>query len=175
MTLPFNPPIHIPIGGSVSTNHKSSNRIELSQLNMINMDASMGWPFAISYDIFLVLCMCICMCVCVCVYTCACEYMWRHPETYPDLPLPNRARGPEISKNAIKLECIEIIQFCLKICDFWTLLHFYRIGLVCRWGSYHKKHIFTFGPKKLHVFCSCEPPDKNFLFYTLKTDKPFLD
>ena len=26
------PPIHPPIGGGVSTNHKSSNRIELSQL-----------------------------------------------------------------------------------------------------------------------------------------------
>ena len=27
------PPIHPPIGGGVSTNHKSSNRIELSQLS----------------------------------------------------------------------------------------------------------------------------------------------
>ena len=30
--LLINPPIHPPIGGGVSTNHKSSNRIELSQL-----------------------------------------------------------------------------------------------------------------------------------------------
>ena len=28
----INPPIHPPIGGGVSTNHKSSNRIELSRL-----------------------------------------------------------------------------------------------------------------------------------------------
>ena len=28
----INPPIHPPIGGGVSTNHESSNRIELSQL-----------------------------------------------------------------------------------------------------------------------------------------------
>ena len=28
----INPPIHQPIGGGVSTNHKSSNRIELSRL-----------------------------------------------------------------------------------------------------------------------------------------------
>ena len=33
LTHPSNqPPIHPPIGGGLSTNHKSSNRIELSQL-----------------------------------------------------------------------------------------------------------------------------------------------
>ena len=36
MSLPIDPPIdtpkHPPMGGGVSTNHKSSNRIELSQL-----------------------------------------------------------------------------------------------------------------------------------------------
>ena len=34
---------------------------------------------------------------------------------------------------------------------------------------------FTFGPKKVHVFCSCEPPDKNFHVFTLDCDIPCLD
>ena len=29
LTISIDPPIHPPIGGGVSTNHKSSNRIEL--------------------------------------------------------------------------------------------------------------------------------------------------
>ena len=33
--LPNHPPIHLSKGGSVSTNHKSSNRIELSQLDQV--------------------------------------------------------------------------------------------------------------------------------------------
>ena len=32
---PIHPPIHLSKGGSVSTNHKSSNRIELSQLDQV--------------------------------------------------------------------------------------------------------------------------------------------
>ena len=31
-------------------------------------------------------------------------------------------------------EWIEIIQFCLKICDPQTLLYTYRLDLICRWG-----------------------------------------
>ena len=35
MNRPTDPPIHLSKGGSVSTNHKSSNRIELSRLDQI--------------------------------------------------------------------------------------------------------------------------------------------
>ena len=34
------PPIQPPIGGGVSTNHKSSNRIELSQLRVVLVNFS---------------------------------------------------------------------------------------------------------------------------------------
>ena len=66
-----------------------------------------------------------------------------------------------ITKYAIKLEWIKIIQFCLKICDPWTLLHTYRLCLMCRWGvSYPKWHFYVFDPEK----CSCYPPIKNIVY-----------
>ena len=50
-------------------------------------------------------------------------------------------------------EPIEIIQFCLKICDPWTLLHTYRLGLMCRWGvSYPKWHFYVLDSKKYIFF-----------------------
>ena len=80
----------------------------------------------------------------------------RHPP-HPPAP-PPRAEETQIGRITITLEWIEIIQFCLKICDPLTLLHTYRLGLMCRWGvSYHKWHFYVFDPKK----CSCDPP---FLF-----------
>ena len=40
--------------------------------------------------------------MCMCVHTCMCVHV---------------GGTPQISKNAINLEKIQIIQFCLKICD----------------------------------------------------------
>ena len=51
-----------------------------------------------------------------------------HPPT-----LPPWSRRSQNLKNAIKCEWIEIIEFCLKICDPWALLHTYRLDLMCRW------------------------------------------
>ena len=49
----------------------------------------------------------------------------------------------EITKNAITFEWIEIIEFCLKIWDPWTLPHTCRLQLICRWGvSYPKWHFY---------------------------------
>ena len=85
-------------------------------LNMINMDASMGAAICNFYRcMFSIMHMCTCACLC------------------PPTPTPTRARGPQITKNAIKLEQIEIILFCSKIWNLCTFLHSYRIGLVCRW------------------------------------------
>ena len=50
----------------------------------------------------------------------------------------------EITKNAITFERIEIIEFHLKIWDPGTLLHTYRLDLMCRWGvSYPKCHFYA--------------------------------
>ena len=59
-----------------------------------------------------------------------------HPETPPThLSHPPRAEETQIGRITITLAQIEIIQFCLKICDPWTFLHTYRLGLMCRWGG----------------------------------------
>ena len=99
------------------------------------------------------------------------DYSWppRHPP--PTCPTP-RAKETEIGRITITLERIEIIQFCLKICDPWTLLHTYRLGLMCKWGvSYSKWHFYVFDPKK----CSCDPPIKNFPVFALDPIRPYLD
>ena len=72
-----------------------------------------------------------------------------HPR-HPHLSVkPPRAEETQIRRITITLEWIEIIQFCLKICDPWTLLHTYRLGLMCRWGvSYLKWHFYVFDPIK---------------------------
>ena len=63
------------------------------------------------------------------------DYSWS-PQTPPHPPAPPpRAKETQIRRITISLEWIEIIQFCLKICDPWTLLHTYRLGLMCRWGG----------------------------------------
>ena len=62
---------------------------------------------------------------CVCARACACTCMGgaptpTHPHTHP----PTHQGGtPQISKNAIKLERIEIFQFRLKIWNLWTIPH----------------------------------------------------
>ena len=73
--------------------------------------------------------------------------------------MPPWRRPFPITKYAITLEWIKIIKFCLKICDPWTLLHTYRLGLMCRWGvSYFKWHFYVFDAKKY----SCDPPNIKF-------------
>ena len=50
---------------------------------------------------------------------------------HPPAPPPWSRRSWNL-KNAIKRERIEIIEFRLKICDPWALLHTYRLDLMCR-------------------------------------------
>ena len=133
------------------------------------------------YTYILVLHMCMCMCVCVCVHVGTCE---GHPQTH--LPTHTHTHthtfhqqepfGLQITKNVIKLKLNEIIQFHLKILDLCTFLHLYRLGLVCRWSSVPSQiEFFTFGPKKVHIFCSSEPPDKILLVFISESDRPYLD
>ena len=114
-----------------------------------------GWPFAWNYHVYHT-CMCVHACVCMCVHVHLCG---GHP---PPPPPPS----------TITLEWIKIIKFCLKICDPLTLLHTYRLGLMCRWGvSYHKWHFYVFDPKK----CSRDPPIKKFPIFALNSIRPYLD
>ena len=90
---------------------------------------------------------------------------------HPPAP-PPRAEETQIRRITITLERIKILQFCLKICDPWTLLHTYRLGLMCRWGvSYPKWHFYVLDPKK----CSCDPPIKKFPIFALYSIRPYLD
>ena len=81
------------------------------------------------------------------------------------LPRPPEAEEAEILKNAIKCERIEIIELRLKICDPWALLHTYRLDLT----------LLCFGPKKVHVFHSCDSLDKKFPVFALDPTRPCLD
>ena len=97
------------------------------------------------------------------------EHSWTHidynwsPQKPPHPPAPPpTAEETQIRRITITLERIEIIQFCLKIWDPWTLLHTYRLGLMCRWGVSYPKWHFCFWPKKVFLWpsnkifsCSC--------------------
>ena len=61
---------------------------------------------------------CVCACACVCLHACACVWGARVWGVPPPNPTPTQlpTRGyPQISKNEIRLERIEIFRFCLKI------------------------------------------------------------
>ena len=123
------------------------------------------WPFAISIHVY----MCVCACAC----------MWGHlpyhqmpPDTlHPPVPSPEPQGNPN-QKNSINLELIEIIRFCLKIWDPWTLLHTYRLGLMCRWGCPIPNGTSMFW---IHLFCSRDPTIKNFPVFALDPIRPYLD
>ena len=57
------------------------------------------------------------------------------PDTPHQCAPPPRAEETQIRRITITLEWIKIIQFCLKIWDPWTLLHTYKLDLMCRWGG----------------------------------------
>ena len=92
-------------------------------------------------------------------------YLWTFLNSYrlqlitPDTPHPPapppRAEETRIRWIARTLERIKIIQFCLKICDPWTLLHTYRLGLMCRWGGVlFQMALLCFWPKKVLLWPS---------------------
>ena len=62
----------------------------------------------------------------------------------------------KITKNAITFERIEIIEFCLKIWDPWTLPHTCRLQLMCRWGSVlSQMQKVLWWPSKTKFSCFC--------------------
>ena len=56
-------------------------------------------------------------CACTCMHVCACACGWGAPSHHPPTPHPG------IIQNSIRLELIEIFQFCLKIWNLWRLPH----------------------------------------------------
>ena len=69
-------------------------------------------------------CMHVCACVCMCVHmhVCMCGGC-PHPTPPPTHPPTPQGGTPQISKNAIRLEQIEIFRFCLKIWNLWRIPH----------------------------------------------------
>ena len=135
-------------------------------LIMINMAASMVAAICnfLTCSFWCYMYMHVCICahyMCACRKTLLCPQILPHP---PALP-PWSWRSPNCKKNSIKREGIEIIEFFLQIYDPWTLLHTYRLGLMCRQGGVPSQMaLLCFGPKKVHVFRSCDPLIKKFLF-----------
>ena len=109
------------------------------------------------------------------------EHSWIHidyscsplippPTCLNPFPFP-QAVETQIGRITITFEWNEIIEFCLKIWNPWTLLHTYRLCLMCRWRvSYPKWHFYVFDPKK----CSCDPPIKKFPICALDSIRPCL-
>ena len=47
---------------------------------------------------------------------------------------------------------------------------------MCRWGGVLSQQAFLcFGPKKVHLFCPCDPLIKNFPIFALDPIRPYLD
>ena len=59
-------------------------------------------------NMFIMINMCVCVCACVQMY---------HISTHQHPPPKPRPDDPQITKNAINLEQIKIIQFYFKICE----------------------------------------------------------
>ena len=99
--------------------------------NFLGKPITWEQPFAWNYHVYT--CMHMRMCI---------GHPPKHPDRVPPISThshPPKGGTPEIIQKSIKIEWIEIFAFCLKILDLWTLLHSYRLHLVCRWGvSYHK-------------------------------------
>ena len=173
---PTHQTIHPPLGGEVSTDFKSSNRIEISWLVQVLLNFDWFWGSPLGGGGWLdgvgvvtgcpphtctCTCMHACACTCTCVWhhrefpwilpmgaaicmklsclphmhvrACACMYVCmcvggtpNHPPPLSTPPSPRAAGSPK-HQNAITLELIEIIRFCLKILYLWTFLNSYRL------------------------------------------------
>ena len=119
-------------------------------------------------------CACMHICTHACVHVGKPFYVPRYSLTH--LPHPPWSWRSPNCKNSIKCEQIEIIEFCLKIYDPWTLLHTYRLGLMCRQGGVPSQMaLLCFEPKKVHLFRSCDSIGNNFPVFVLEPIKPCLD
>ena len=107
---------------------------------MMSSRDSPGFPYGSSHlheiTMFIHVCTCVHACVCMCMHA------WdtpKHPDRVPTPSTHPPQGGPEISQKSIKIERIEIFEFCLKILDLWRLVHSYRLHLVCSWEVSYQK------------------------------------
>ena len=142
-----------PQGGAGSPNHQKFISPELIKINLFCLKIFYLWTFLNSSRLILIT-----------LHT-----------PHPPAP-PSWSQRSQNLKNAIKRERIEIIEFWLKICEPWGLLHTYRLDLMCRWGGVPSQMtLLCFEPKKVHVFYSCDSLDKKFLVFALDPTRPCLD
>ena len=109
---PPNHPPHPPPRAVGSPKHQNSVTLELIKIILFCLKILYLWTFLNSYRLELI----------------------TLDTPHPPAP-PPRAEEIQMRRIRITLEWIEIIQFCLKIWDPWTLLHTYRQDLRCRWGG----------------------------------------
>ena len=133
----IHPPTPRPAG---SPKHQNSISLELIEIIRFCLKILYLWTFLNSYRLLLIT-----------------------PNTrHPPAP-PPRAEKTQIGRITITLERIKLIQFCLKICDPWTLLHTYRLGLMYRWGGCPIPNgTFMFWTPKSTSFSLLWASDKNF-------------
>ena len=136
---------------------------------MMSLRDSPGFPYGSSHLHEIIMFIHVCMCAHVCVCACMCTHAWGTPQRpwQSAKPIhPPQGGNPEISQKSIKIEWIEIFEFCLKILHLWRPVHSYRLHLVCSWGGVLSQiAYFTFGPKNVQIFCSREPSGKIFSYF----------
>ena len=89
----------------------------------------------------------------VCMYMNVGAWGGTAKHTHTHSHTPTRAGMAQITKYAIKFEQIKIIQIHLKILDPCTLVHTYRLDLMCRWGvSYPERDFYVLHLKKYIFF-----------------------
>ena len=112
---------------------------------MMSYRDSPGFPYGRSHLHEIIMFIHVCTCTYMCACVCACTHAWGTPlntltESHPHPPTPTPPKGGPWNQSTVnKIWRIKIFEFCLKILDLWTFVHWYRLHLVCRWGvSYHK-------------------------------------
>ena len=114
---------------------------------------------------------------------CACVHMHvgqppKHPDRVPPHPPTPISRGADprnqskVNKNLTNQDISILFEDfgSLTTCAFILTTFGVQVG-----GVLSQIALFTFRPKNVHIFCSCEPQIKNFPVFTLESDRPSLD
>ena len=111
MTPPINPTthqtIHPPMGGIVSTDFKSSNRIEISWLVQVLLNFYWFWGSPMGDEGWVDVSLGWCTCTCTCMHTHTCMCIWHHRES---LGFPKSNGGNHLQ---LKLSCLTCICACV--------------------------------------------------------------
>ena len=137
-----------------------------------------GQPFAWNYHVYT--CMHMRACACMRGHMCTCMgHAPKHPDRVPPQSThPHLPRGVDpwnqskVNKNLTNQDISILFEDfgCLNTCVFILTTFGVQVG-----GVLSQIALFTFRPKNVHIFCSCEPQVKNFPVFTLESDRPCLD